>query len=724
MLNIRADRKASKSHIAVGDYAITWGYGHMVEIATEEIGGGRGKFPVFPEIWKYNPVKDQFSKSQLAAASKLIRSASEIIIATDCGREGELIARLVIEHATSKKVPMQRFWTSESLEPEVVEKTMKNLRPSSEFDSLHMEALSRQHADWLVGINLSRALKRYSAATGSISVGRVQTPVLSVLVERELEIQNFKGEAFWQMRGDFGNSDASYQGLWSRTQTASSSPDEDDSEDGPKTRLSKVEASVLEKKLFSAKLATITEVKKTKKKEQPPLLHTITTMQIKANKKYGYSSAETAKILQSLYETHKVCSYPRTESKYLGTGNTELVKNILMSLGRSDLAANVTATNKRIFNDAKLTDHHALIPMKKANLKSLSKEEQNIYNELVMSLTAAFYPDAEVENFKIVTEVEGETFESQGTADLSLGWKEVFGYKEKKFSFDLKKGTVVDILKLDLQEKETKPPSRYTEATLLRVMENAHLLIPKDRKDLRAIMKTKENAGLGTGATRAGIIEGLKSKAKQYVTMQNKFLVPTAKGIEMLRELMGKTSVTNALLTAELEESLKKVREHELTYETFIKGVQTIVIDEINVLKTLNLKALQSVAQATHANVPSKIGNCGTCKTALNDFGKGVSCQTCGIVVWRMISGKKLSDSAIKKLISGQPVYVEGLVSKKKTKFNTWLVLNKETKKIDFDFSIPPPASKPKNSPVAKKSGTTLASQKVPGNKPKTRSRL
>ena len=697
------------SYYEVGDYSLTWAYGHLLEIDIDAVAGSFSNYPVFPKTWKYTPTigidkTTKSAKTQLKTLQELTKSASELIIATDPGREGELIARLAIHEVVKKPLPMKRLWTSATLDdPNVVIAEMKNLKNSAEFDSLYEEALARQHADFMVGISLTRALRSIIGDGKKWTIGRVQTPVLCVVAARELAIRDFKPEPYWTLKAEFSTETDQYDGNLVKKSVegllaVDDADDEDDDEVTAKDkgqRLSKRELDEILSRLRIGSQATIVDVVIKQKSEPPPLLHTITTLQADVSKRTGMRIADVAKYLQEIYEAGYV-SYPRTESKYLGTKNGPLVVEILKKIGRPDLVAAVNTSNKRVFDDAKLTDHHAIIPMKDGS--ALTGPQLKVYQAIKNSFVAAFSPNAISEQFEIHTECNGVRFVTTGQQDKSMGWKDVFGYKKKAFSFELKKGTVVSLKNLLHGEKMTQPPPRFTEASLLKVMENAHRLLPKEETKLRKLMQTKENAGLGTGASRTGIIQG-HFNAKNF-RLDGQSIVPEEHAIRLYQKLTGVSQVADPIMTAKWEEDLGAIRKKTQTRERFLDGIIGLVTSEIDKYRSSKLGDIAEVSLTA----------CPACQAAMKLTPYNATCTGCGATFWKKLLQAPLSDSQFSKFLAGEKVYVSGMVSKKTSKtFDAWVSTG--PKGLTFDFQTPPPPKKSSSAPAAK--GATASKTKT-----------
>ena len=410
-------------YIVAGGYYITWAVGHLVEI-DEEIAPKQWRLdtlPVLPEDFKYKVTADKLK--QFNTIKSLLKKADGVVIATDAGREGELIARLILDLADYKG-KIERFWTSEALSPEVVKKEFSRLKDGKEFESLYFSALGRQHADWIFGINMTR-LATINASDKSVwSVGRVQTPVLKLIVERELEVRDFKPKPYWVLKAEFAKDGKKYTG------TLMNKDEKDSTAFFDKEKIE----SIFEE-LKPEKQGSIAKVKKEEKKQKPPLLHSLTTLQKEANQLYSYSAKHTLDLAQELYEAKKI-SYPRTDAQHLDEQKEtkELIKKVLTKLGKESLVERIGTVGKNVFNTKKLTDHYAVIPQDLLTKNELSgkltNEHYNIYILIARRLTGAFMPDYIYQTTAITTKVKSHNFISRGKIDIQLGWKEL--YKKDK----------------------------------------------------------------------------------------------------------------------------------------------------------------------------------------------------------------------------------------------------------------------------------------------------
>ncbi len=601
--NVRDKGYYECEHEKFGHLYITWALGHLVEI-DDEIAPRKWSLetlPILPETFKYEVIEK--TKSQFKIISKLLKEVDEVIIATDAGREGELIARLILM-LNHFKGSVKRFWTSDALTKEVIRRGMENLKDASMFDSLYYSALARSHADWVVGINLTR-LMTVKAGGGVWSVGRVQTPTLKLIVDRYNENKEFIPKEYYIIKavfGDFKKESNVYSGFLildkvqeKEYKTLKDVLEEEDNRGIPKnfSPLLRESAQKVMKLLEPVKEGTIKDVKITKRKENPPTLHSLTSLQREANRIYGYSSMRTLNIAQKLYETYKCLSYPRTDSNYLGEDpeTKNLVKGLLKKLGTKDLVSKVDKVGKKVFDSSKLTDHHALIPFDKIP-DSASTDEKNIYNLVFRRFIGAFMEPYEYAIISIKTELSTPhgAFTFLSNINLETLSKEEYqktylslykAYKEsteggdedKNINFDYIKSLKPEdkVLKRDLEalQKFTKPPALYTEATLLKIM---------------------EKLGLGTPATRASIIETLLDR--RYITRQDKSLLPTLKGEELIKSLKG-SDVSKPEMTSSWEEELEciyKERKSKEGYIRFMHNIKEFVSSDIDRLKFVEMK--------------------------------------------------------------------------------------------------------------------------------------
>ncbi len=551
-------------------YIVSWAIGHLVALANPDEIDPKYKrwimedLPILPgEI----PLKVlPKTKKQFNLLKKMMNSAdvSTIICATDAGREGELIFRLIYTMAKSQK-PIQRLWIS-SMTDEAIMEGFSSLRPSSQYDSLYQSALSRAQADWLVGMNASRA---FTLAHGTLlSIGRVQTPTLGILVKRQREIDAFVPEEYFVITGFFED----YQGVFINN------PKDKNSKISTNDQALEIAAKV------KGKIGTIISNQIQEKRELPPQLYDLTSLQRDANRLLGFSAQKTLKAAQSLYETKKAITYPRTDSRYISKDlipqvykTMELLPQPYYDQGQKAMNQGKLPFSKRIVDDQKVTDHHAMMPTaKKISLSSFSPDEEKIFNLIAKRFVAAFYPAYVYNSQEVITKVEDILFLSRGTTVVDLGWKELYPPKAKKTASTkdaadesgtlplLAQGDQNKLLKTTIKQEATKPPPLHTEASLLSAMENAGKEM--DDEELKEQLK---GSGLGTPATRAAIIERLLTV--EYILRKGKALVPTQKGMSLISVVP--EALSSPLITGQWELGLNKIVTKEENQQDFMQGI-------------------------------------------------------------------------------------------------------------------------------------------------------
>ena len=526
------------------DYVITWAIGHLVtlcepgEVDAKYQKWNMADLPMLPDeipLKVLPKTKDQFETVKKLLCSNKIDS---VICATDSAREGELIFRYIYIHSGCTK-PVERLWIS-SMTDASIRAGFDSLKPSAEYDALYESARCRSIADWLVGMNASRAYSlKYNA---HLSIGRVQTPTLNLIVRRDLEIENFVPQDYWEIKADFGD----YSGLWMDPETK-------------ETRANTKELAEQVKKDCLNKTGVVEESEAEIKRMPPPQLFDLTSLQREANKKYGYSADKTLKVAQALYERHKILTYPRTDSRYLSDDMRPKIKAALAKLPetyRPYIEApemNINMHTKRFYDNAKISDHHAIVPTEKAaKLESLTADERNIYDMVVRRLIAAHYPAYEYEAAKIITRVENHLFKSTGSTPVNEGWKALYrGEKAEKGEETLPKlqaGEQRTVEKVNIKANKTKPPKPHTDASILSMMENAG----RDIED-EVLREQMKDSGLGTPATRAAIIERLIQVG--YARRSGKTLVSTEKGRKLIAVVP--EQISSAVTTGKWEKALK-----------------------------------------------------------------------------------------------------------------------------------------------------------------------
>ncbi len=555
-------KKKEKSAYLGEKYIVTWALGHLVTLEDPAHYSAAYKtwsmetLPMLPEKMELRVIPE--TAAQFAAVRGYLNSkeVSDVIIATDAGREGELVARWILEKAGCKK-PIKRLWISSQTQ-KAIREGFQNLAPGKAYDSLYAAAEARAEADWLVGLNTTRALTcKFNA---QLSAGRVQTPTLALIVAREKEIQSFTPREYYTLRADLGNFFVGYR-----------------DRDGQAGIFDKEKAEALAKSVQGATF-TITDVKTTKKTTPPPLLYDLTELQRDANKQYGFSPKETLRLMQSLYEHHKALTYPRTDSRYLTDDIVPTLPERLAALHVNSLAPFVNEIRKNGYsiapacvNNAKVSDHHAIIPTEEyIDTAALSSDEAKIYQMVVKRFVACFFPAYTYLSVKTEAECGGERFVATGREVKETGWRRVQNLAEEEEENEqnlpkIEKGAQFTCRAYQLKAQKTTPPERYTEASLLSAMENPAKFI--ENRDMRAFI----GGGLGTPATRADIIEKLYSTF--YMEKPDgKHIVPTAKGMQLIDIVPA--DLKEPLLTAEWEQKLEDIRNGKIQKKAFVGDIQ------------------------------------------------------------------------------------------------------------------------------------------------------
>ncbi len=564
----------SNGFISGSKYIVTWALGHLVTLADPEAYSDKYKswriedLPMLPKKMELVVIRE--TSKQFGVVKNLLKrdDIDELVIATDSGREGELVARWIVIKAGFKK-PIKRLWISSQTDKAIKEGFAK-LKPSREYDNLFYSAQSRAEADWLVGLNVTRALTcKYNA---QLSAGRVQTPTLAMIVERENEIKKFIPKDFWTISGSFCGFNVQWQ----------------DKKSGQTRIFDKQLADNIIKKV-SNQPAEITDIKKEAKKELPPLAYDLTELQRDANKRYGYSAKQTLNIMQRLYESHKLVTYPRTDSRYITDDIVATLPERLkaIAVGPYAKAAQLLIRNKlnitkRFVDNSKVTDHHAIIPTEQfVNLSSLSSEERNIYDLIVKRFLAVLSAPFEYEQTTAQITCCSELFYARGRIVKALGWKSIYeGFgriddddeqDESEASSEqalpsVNKGQKDKLTSVRPINGKTKPPARYTEASLLSAMEHPGKFVQS--KELREALET--TSGLGTPATRADIIEKLFNTF--YIERRGKELFPTSKGIQLIG--LVPEDLKSPELTAKWEQQLSLISKGKINSVSFINEMR------------------------------------------------------------------------------------------------------------------------------------------------------
>src|SRR5499427_3713312 len=581
---------------------VTWCVGHVVELDEPEAYDPTWKqwrledLPLFPDTFTYHPCEQ--TREQFTIIKQLLRRAdvTTIVNAADAGREGELIFDLVYTLARCRK-PVERLWIS-SLTREAILTGFRHLQPADNYRGLRDSAHCRQQADWLVGLNATRAQTLCARrADGVYSLGRVQTPTLALIVARDQEIATFVPVAYFEVIATFQVAAGSYQGRWGNQQGS---------------RLATQEAADAIAAKVRGRRGAVAQVETTASRERPPLLYDLTALQRAANARYAFPAARTLEVAQALYDK-KAITYPRTSSRHLSTSvNRELRRHVeaagvgpYIPFIQTILAQGTVTLTARHVDDTKVTDHHAIIPTEqRVDPAALSPDEKRLYDLIARRFLAAFYPDAALERTTIITEVEGERFTTRGTVVLAAGWREVDPPGRARQAADDEEGEAealprvrakdaAETRRAETLRKYTKAPPRYSEATLLGAMETAGKQMDDD--ELRLAIK---EAGLGTPATRAAIIETLLKR--EYVRREQKALVATSKGIALITMLRSPL-LTSAELTGQWEQKLARMVRGEYEREVFMREVRAMVADLVVQIAGTALEPL-----ATRSSVQNK----------------------------------------------------------------------------------------------------------------------
>ena len=668
-------------------WTVTWALGHLVELAPPDAYGDEYKkwrldsLPILPDRFKARVnyrTRDQFSVVKSLMQDP---SVEEVINACDAGREGELIFAYLYGLSGCKK-PVKRLWIS-SLTPEAIREGFAALRDGRNMKPLEDAARSRSEADWVVGMNATRA---YSVKFGSpgnvLSVGRVQTPTLKLLVEREKEIENFKPEKFYTVHARFQRGEPTYDGVWFKNN---------------QNRLPEREAAEKIAEKVRGGTGTTRKVQKKIQAEKPPLLYDLTELQRNANAKFGFTAERTLRAAQTLYEEKKLITYPRTSSRYL---SKDMVKTFgkrvetagalkeLTPFAEKLLALDKLPMNKRIVDDSKVTDHHAVVPTAKKSARELPPDEAKIYDLVARRFLAVFFPDARFENTTVVTEVREETFLSRGRVVLEAGWRELYpdgvgGKKDKEPPVlpPIEEGQGWGVVKSGVKEGETKPPPRYSESSLLGAMETAGKLV--EDEELRQQMK---ESGLGTPATRASIIERLIKVG--YLEREKKALLPTQKG-KALVDLMGESPLASPEMTARWEKRLARMERGEEPRTAFMNDIGSFASALVDQVRELEGEKLASPPRERKDRKP--LGACPKCGSPVVETKKSYGCSAwkggCDFAIWKTVAGKRVSESQARQLLDkGKTGKLKGFKSRAGKPFAAALALDDMQKvKLSFD---------------------------------------
>ena len=665
-------------------YVLSSAVGHLLELAVpEEYEVKRGKWsfkhlPVIPPRFELTPLEKSEQRLNLLLRLMKRKDVAALINACDAGREGELIFRYIVQHARIKK-PIERLWL-QSMTPQAIRDGFSKLRADRELLPLADAAKSRSEADWLIGINGTRAMTAFNSKEGGFyltTVGRVQTPTLAILVEREEKIKAFTPKDYWEVHARFGAKAGEYAGRWFDPEFK-----KDDDAERKAERLWDEKRAAAIVAASEGKKGIATEESKPST-QLSPLLFDLTSLQREANGRFGFPARMTLSLAQALYEKHKVLTYPRTDSRALPEDYLPAVKDTMKVLGetsvygsfaRQVLKQNWVKPNKRIFDNAKISDHFAIIPTLQTP-KHLNEAEQKLYDMVVRRFLAVFYPAAEYLQTTRITRVHEQHFKTEGRVLQNAGWLALYGRVVGDESENLpaiEPSEKVSVLAVAAQANQTKPPPRYSEATLLSAMEGAGKLVEDD--ELREAMAAK---GLGTPATRAAIIEGLIRE--EYINREGRELVPTPKAFSLLFALhmLHLVELASPELTGEWEHKLKLIEAGKLTRDEFMKQIDELVRKMVAVIKH------GEIPDVVYATVSAPCPKCGG---VVQENYRKFECQKCDFAIWKVTSGREWSPEELAELITKRVVGpLTGFRSKQGRPFSALVRLSDELRP-EFDF--------------------------------------
>ena len=681
-------------------YVLSSAVGHLVEITVpEEYDVKRGKWsfahlPMIPPHFDLNPIAK--TESRLKVLNRLIKrkDVGMLINACDAGREGELIFRLIAQYAKAKQ-PIKRLWL-QSMTPGAIREAFGHLREDKEMLPLADAARCRSEADWLIGINGTRAMTAFNSKEGGFyltTVGRVQTPTLSIVVEREEKIKKFVPRDYWEVRAEFGCAAGMYEGRWLDTKHKR---DENDPEKRAERLWNRADADAISA-ACRGKPGRVTEESKPTTSMAPGLFD-LTSLQREANARFGFSAKNTLGLAQALYEKHKVLTYPRTDSRHLPEDYLSTVKETLETIAENNnyrqfakqiLKSNWVKPNKRIFDNTKISDHFAIIPTTQAP-KNLSEPEQKLYDLVTRRFMAIFFPAAEFQVTTRFTEVEGHQFKSDGKVMTNPGWLAVYGREvaaaepsakegNDRILVPVAKGEQVRTDKVDTIALVTKPPARYTEATLLSAMEGAGKLL--DSEELRDAMAGK---GLGTPATRAAIIEGLLNE--KYLLREGREIIPTAKAFQLMTLLrgLGVNELTAPELTGEWEYKLSQMERGHISREEFMREIAAMTEIIVKRAKEYN----NDTIPGEYATLNTPCPNCGA---VVKENYRRFACTACDFSMSKTPGSRQFEIPEVEELLARRTIGpLQGFRSKMGRPFAAILriVRDEEIKnsKLEFDF--------------------------------------
>jgi DNA topoisomerase-3 len=664
---VKATRRET-GYYTGGGYNVTWAFGHLVQPALPDGYGIKGfhrdNLPIIPPVFQLVPRQVKTDKgykpdsdvaAQIKVIARLFRESERIIVATDAGREGELIFRYLYEYIGCA-TPFDRLWIS-SLTDKAIREGLERIESGNKYDSLYYAAKARSEADWLVGINATQAIT-IAAGRGTYSLGRVQTPTLAMVCKRYWENKRFTPEPVWQVHFATPGAEADTVVKFSSVQKWKE----------------KAPAEAAYKALDTQRAVSVTKVERKKTVQEPPLLYDLTTLQKEANSKHGFSAEKTLSIAQKLYEA-KAITYPRTGSRYIPEDVFGEIPALLRTLkDNATWSKHLVSANtptRRSVDDTKITDHHALL-ITSVKPRNLSADEQTVYDMIVGRMLEAFAEQCVKDVTNVTVVCDGVEYVAKGTIVRQAGWRGVYNEEtEDTVLPEWTEGMTLPVGGCSMTEGKTKPKPLHTEATLLAAMETAGREIEDD--EMRQALKA---CGIGTPATRAAIIETLFSR--EYMVRQKKSLVPTEKGLA-LYSVVKNMRIANVELTGDWEAALAKIERGEMRAETFREAIEIYT-------KQITSELLASDKLFAHKGSDCL---CPKCKTGRMQFyGKVVRCDNaaCGLPVFRIKAGKTLSDAQITELLTqGRTGIIKGFNSKQGKAFSAVVAFDAEFNTV-FEF--------------------------------------
>jgi DNA topoisomerase-3 len=658
-------RDASPGYLEGNGYVVTWVAGHLLRLKEPHEYESRLKvwrladLPIVPPQFELVPLSTQ---PQLKRVLQLLKSPAVdcVVNACDAGREGELIFRWLLEYSKSS-LPSKRLWLS-ALTPGAVRDGFASLLPSADFDSLASAARCRAESDWLVGINATRAISKKCG--GLLSVGRVQTPTLAMVVRREREVLSFVPETFFTVDALLRHDSGDFRAEWA-------------DDDGRQRRARTAEeAALVVNRLLERGVASVDDVQDKEVSSQPPLLYDLTDLQRDMNVRFGFPASKTLDLAQTLYERFKAITYPRTDSRYITGRAVPLVHSALSALAqeRPDQVARLEELSGgkppfgRLIRDSHVRDHHALLPT--GRVPAVGGDLKRVYDAICSRLLASLFPPNIRRETIVGLSAGDDNLRTRGAITLQRGWREIIPGPEDSALPSMQPGDPVRVLSAEANEGVTKAPSRYTDATLLRAMQGAGKEL--DDESLKEALREK---GIGTPATRAAIIERLI--AVNYLFRDGKFLVPTQKGMAVI-EAIPERRLVSAELTGDWEMKLGQVERGASSRDEFMREMSAFVLEVVTTIKGMEARS-----------VVDHVGSCPRCGGDIIASSKAYKCRACGYAIFATVAGKSLSRKHVVSLLTkGRTTLISGFRSKSGGRFRAYLVLDEE-KNVKFQFPKP-----------------------------------